>query len=117
LNDGYVVIDIEPAKNRVNGGFMFKIRLLEITSQQVFVTYIDPANRNYINWSWVIEDHLQGQVLTNLKKIKQGKKTLIDADSVPARVYVGPRSTIDSILKEYWNRKPNQYDELFEEKK
>lgn len=114
MNEGYLVIDINPAKNQVNGGFMFKIRMLDIKTKKVFVTYIDPANRNYTKWDYIVNDFNQGQVLTNLKKIKHKNRELIDADSTPVRVYVGPRSELEQILHEHWNRPATQYEQLFE---
>ena len=114
MNEGYVVIDIMPAKNQVNGGFMFKIRLLDIQTRTVYVTYIDPAMRNYSKWDYIVRDFDRGQVLTNLKIIRVRGKLLIDADSTPVRVWVGPRGEMDQILKEYWNPPNTEFDKLFE---
>lgn len=115
MNEGYVVIDINPAKNRVNGGFMFRIRLLEITTRRLLLTYIDPANRNYDRWAYIIRDFKHGQLLANLKKITRGKREFIDADSTPVRIYCGPRGELERVLKEYWEPAPTTFKELFEE--
>lgn len=110
----YLVISINPANNRVNGGVMFKITLQDLTTGEKFVTYADPNNRNYQNWQPLIANRECGQVIDNVRTTKKRGKTLIDADSRPQHVYCGDAQELAGIVSQHWGQTGNNYNSLFD---
>lgn len=110
----YLIISINPAKNRVNGGLMYKITLQDLETAEKHITYIDPNNRNYQNWQTVIANRDQGQVIVNVRTTTKRGKVIVDADSMPQHVYCGNPDQLADIVESHWNTSANRFNDLFE---
>jgi hypothetical protein len=99
----YQVIRIQQKPSKINGGFYYLITLQDIKTQRCYETSIDPAYRNFHNWSQVIEDQHKGQLLSNLNISVKGGKEIVNADSIPQQEFVTDRETLLNQLDQWRN--------------
>lgn len=99
----YQVIKIQQKPSKINGGFYYLITLQDIKTQVCYETSVDPAYRNFHNWSAVIQDADKGQLLSNLNISVKGGKKIVDADSKPTQEFVTDRETLLDQLDQWRN--------------
>ena len=108
----YQVIHIEQRVSKLNGGYYYLIKLQDIRTLQTFETSVDPAYKNYRNWTQIIEDQHRGQLITGVSTVHRKGKNIIDADSKPIQQIVCDKSELLHQLSDWRNRSPSQ--DLFE---
>jgi len=95
---GYIVIDQHTQWSNYNGRKLHKIEFVGVADRKIYHTYIQKTNKNFNQWSYIIERADQGIVLTfHNFEIKDLAKCLISADSVPK---IEMEANLDQIMHE-----------------
>ena len=101
---GYIVIDQHTQWSNYNGKKLHKIEFVGIADRKIYYTYIQKSNKNFNQWSYIIERADQGIVLTfHNFEIKDEGKGLISADSVPKIEMEANLDQIMTELKAIWD--------------
>ena len=114
-NQYYVILTQKQIVSKANGNNIFEIQLVGVKDRQLYKTYVDPMNRNYKHWSYMVHNPAQGYLVSNIK-IKDPAKKLISADSVVSILVATEDSTeVYNELIDTWKRQDTtgQFDSLF----
>lgn len=112
----YTIIKQRQITSKTNGNRIIEITLVGVRDRLLYRTYVDPQNRNYPNWSYIIHNPTQGYLLGPLK-IKDPDKNLISADSkVNILVATEHNDEVYSELISKWQREDStgEFDSLFD---
>jgi len=78
------IVDIAKSNSKHHTGMIYDITFMDFKGN-VYNSYVDPKNRNYDNWSYIIKAHFRnnsGFILNNVN-VRAKDKTQIDAASNP----------------------------------
>jgi hypothetical protein len=112
----YIILAQRQLLSKVNGEKIIEITLVGVEDRELYHTYIDPRNRNYRNWSYVIHNPSQGYLLGPLK-IKDSMKNLINADSkVSILVSTEDHEELYTEVLSKWHKQDQtgNFDSLFD---
>jgi len=101
---GYIVIEQHVQWSNYNGRKLHKIEFVGVADRQIYHTYIQKTNKNFNQWSYIIERPGQGFIITfHNFEIKDLGKGLISADSVPKIEMEANLDQIMTELKAVWD--------------
>ena len=83
------------------GNRIWRIDFTGLEDRKNYYTFVDPTNRNYLNWQHIIENPESGFLISNLT-LKTGQADLVSADSRPVIEHQGDPDAITDAVKEYW---------------
>lgn len=109
----WTIVDHAVMQDKRNGGTMMRVTFKNLATQITADTYICPANRNARNWTPVLQQLNNGQVITDLDIVKRNNRMVISADSKPEIVWSGDPEVLEQKLQVLWGPK-NNYGDLFE---
>jgi hypothetical protein len=89
----------ERSSNKFPGSTCWRITLRCLEDKTTANTYIEENFNNIQNWREVIENHPQGQIITNISLFKRG---LVNADSLPQVLFVVAKAEFDTILERHF---------------
>lgn len=101
-----------------NGERIWSITLIGCSDRRMYITYVDPKNRNYSNWSHIIHRPTHGFVLSHVK-IRDIEKSIVDADSKPTIAWEADNTDqvfdeMYSVWREQDEQPKNNFREIFE---
>lgn len=99
----YVDSIVQKDSKLMPGSTTYHIELINIKTRERRVTYIEERFRNSAHWREVINNHPQGQIISNL--VTWGKDK-INADSQPQVEYLLPQLEMQEILRAQWQHTP-----------
>lgn len=112
----YFILKQKQITSKVSGEKIIEVTLVGVDDRLLYTTYIDPKNRNYRNWSYIIHNPEQGFLLGPLK-VKDYDKGLINADSkVTILVSTEDRDEVYAEVLAKWHKEDTtgQFDCLFD---
>lgn len=86
-----------------HGGIVYRIDFVNIETQQLSLTWIDPTYRNYRYWRKVIEEGNRGLIVSGLVEKSVGDRRVIDADLAPTIEWRGPKDRLADHLSRLWS--------------
>lgn len=112
----YIILTQRQITSNYNGNKIAEITLVGVQDRCLYKTYVDPQNRNFKNWSYIIHNPAQGYLVSGIR-IKDQDKALISADSqVKILVATEEASEVYSELLAKWHREDDVgvFDALFD---
>jgi len=95
----YLLINIERKEGHLNHTLIEVVNWLDLTTEKICTTTLDPAFRNYKNWYTILTSPSPQGIYTNLKETTKTDKhncPILSADSKPTRVEpVAPETVIE----------------------
>lgn len=95
----YVESIVQKDSKLMPGSTTYHIELVNVKTRERAVTYVEERFKNSSHWREVIQNHPQGQILSNLTLYNTSR---IDADSKPRIEYLLPQTEMKEILREQW---------------
>ena len=111
----YIILTQGQITSKHNGNRIAEITLVGVQDRCLYKTYVDPQNRNYKNWSYIIHNPAQGYLISGIK-IKDQDKALVSADSrVKILVATEDASEVYTEVLARWQREDETgvFDHLF----
>lgn len=115
-NQYYIILKQKQITSKLNGERIIEVTLVGVKDRLLYTTYVDPRNRNFRNWSYIIHNPNQGYLLGPLK-VKDFDKGLINADSkVTILVTTEDHEEIYTEVLSKWQREDEtgHFDSLFD---
>jgi hypothetical protein len=112
----YTVLKQEQIKSR-HGNRILRLTLVGVKDRQLWTTYLDPKNRNYLAWSKIIHRPYYGYLLSGIQ-IKDREKGLVSADSKIRIIYETQyQDEVYNELIELWSTQDagNHFEDFFEQ--
>jgi hypothetical protein len=100
----YVVYHVGHKTSRSTQNIVYEIQLIGCDDRYMYKTYVSPENRNYANWSGILQKPNLGYLLKNLRR-RNAKKypDLIDADSRPQIAHImSHKQMLLDLVVESW---------------
>ena len=76
------IVDIHKTSSMHHNGMIYEAIFMDFAGN-TYNSYIDPKNRNYKHWDYIITNHFKNDHGYILKGLKLKSKTQINADSKP----------------------------------
>jgi len=123
----YFITEQSTRLSSFNGKPVTTIIMTGVNDRREYKTYIQRTNRNYERWASILASPDAGIfiALDNLEftTSKDGKDTLISADSSPYEIQIGDREHYATVLRDLWSAEEQAkltgdpiFDRLFEVK-
>jgi hypothetical protein len=102
-NQGYAILEQSRMLSNYNGKPVYTIEFVGIDDKKIYKTYIQPNNRNFQQWAYIVERPDTGLVVKfHNFKLKREEQGLISADSVPKIEIEADYNQLMIELNEYW---------------
>ena len=115
MSQYYIILAQRQLLSKINGNRIIEIDLVGVKDRCLYKTYVDPTNRNYGNWSYIIHNPLNGYLISGVK-VKDSEKYLVNADS-PVKILVATEdhSELYTEVLAAWHRQDTtgHFDSLF----
>jgi hypothetical protein len=117
----YVVVEVSESISRFDGKLLYTVSLLGLLDNREYTTYLQPTNINYkTRWRSIIESGHEGRVIRfDNFSLKEGDASLVNADSRPEAIFLGPLDILQQDLTTLFEHRANTtgnkvFDNLFE---